>query len=134
MTCQYGCLGFGNCVKKCPEGAIHIENGVAKVDRERCIGCGVCLQACPKGVIELLPKDSAILVSCSNKDKGARTREACNIGCIGCKICEKNCPEGAIHVNGNVSVIDYEKCIGCGICAEKCPRKIIEMAVVNHDE
>ncbi len=134
MTCQYGCLGFGNCVKKCPEGAIHIENGVAKVDRERCIGCGVCLQACPKGVIELLPKDSAILVSCSNKDKGARTREACNIGCIGCKICEKNCPEGAIHVNGNVSVIDYEKCIGCGICAEKCPRKIIEMAVLNHDE
>ncbi|MBQ7094957.1 MAG: Fe-S cluster domain-containing protein [Clostridia bacterium] len=129
MTCQYGCLGFGNCLKKCPLGAISIENGVAVVDRNLCIGCGACLEACPKGVIELLPKDSKIMVNCSSKDKGPRTREACNTGCIGCKICQKNCPEGAIRVEGNVSIIDYEKCIGCGICAEKCPRKIIDITI-----
>ncbi len=134
MTCQYGCLGFGNCVKKCPENAISVQDGVAVVDRDLCIGCGVCLDACPKNVIELLPKDSKIIVNCSNHDKGVRTREACNIGCIGCKICEKNCPEGAIHVDGNVSHIDYEKCIGCGICAEKCPRKIIEIPKRNEDK
>ncbi|MBQ8894114.1 MAG: RnfABCDGE type electron transport complex subunit B [Clostridia bacterium] len=127
MTCQYGCLGFGNCVKKCPENAISIRNGVAVVDRDACIGCGLCLKACPKGVIELIPFDGAVFVDCSNKDRGSRTREACNIGCIGCKICEKSCPEGAIHLEGNVSLIDYEKCTGCGICAQNCPRKIIEL-------
>ena len=40
MTCQYGCLGFGNCVHDCPENAIRIEDGVAIVDRDRCVGCG----------------------------------------------------------------------------------------------
>lgn len=134
MTCQYGCLGFGNCVKKCPENAISIQNGVAVIDRDACIGCGICLQACPKNVIELIPQNSAVRIDCSSKDKGVRTREACNAGCIGCKICEKNCPEGAIHVEGNVSVIDYERCTACGICAEKCPRKIIEIAVKSHEE
>lgn len=134
MTCQYGCLGFGNCVKACPEGAISIQDGVAVVDREKCVGCGICLKICPKKVIELVPKNSKILVSCSNRDKGARTRQACNIGCIGCKICEKNCPEGAIRVDGNVSLIDYEKCVGCGICAQKCPRKIIELPVIKDEQ
>ncbi len=134
MTCQYGCLGFGNCVKKCPVEAIRIENGVAVVDRDKCIGCSACIAACPKGVIELLPRDSKILVNCSNRDKGARTRESCNIGCIGCKLCEKNCPEGAIVVEGNVAHIAYEKCVGCGICAEKCPRKIIDLTMVNAHE
>ena len=133
MTCQYGCLGFGNCVKQCPENAISIDDGVAVVDRERCIGCGICLDICPKSVIELLPRNSKIQINCSNHDKGVRTREACNTGCIGCKICEKNCPEGAIHVDGNVSLIDYEKCVGCGICAEKCPRKIIFIPVKNDE-
>ncbi len=128
MTCQYGCLGFGNCVKKCPYEAISIENGVAVVDRETCVGCGLCLEACPKSVIELIPKDSAVLVNCSSKDKGSRTREACNRGCIGCKICEKNCPEGAIHVEGNVAIIDYERCSACGLCAEKCPRHLLRFS------
>ncbi len=127
MTCQYGCLGFGNCVSKCPENAIFIQNGVAVVNRDSCVGCGVCLDYCPKGIIELIPRESHVFVSCSNKDQGVRTRVACNAGCIGCQICEKNCPHDAIHVVGNVSVIDYNKCVGCGICVEKCPRKIIEV-------
>lgn len=134
MTCQYGCLGFGNCLKKCPENAISIRNGVAVIDREVCTGCGICLQACPKNVIELIPKDAAVKIDCSNKDVGGRTREACNIGCIGCKLCENNCPEGAIRVDGNVSVIDYDKCVGCGICAANCPRKIIDIAEVAYEE
>lgn len=32
--CDYGCLGFGNCVKACPFDAIHIVNGIAVVDKE----------------------------------------------------------------------------------------------------
>ncbi len=131
MTCQYGCLGFGNCVKKCPQNAISIQNGVAVVDRESCVGCGICLDACPKNVIELIPKDGAVLVSCSNKDQGSRTRAACNIGCIGCKICEKNCPEGAIRVEGNVAIIDYDRCNACGLCTQKCPRHLLDFSRQN---
>ena len=33
-SCNYGCLGFGNCVKACPFDAIHIVDGIALVDKE----------------------------------------------------------------------------------------------------
>ena len=32
-ACQFSCIGFGNCVRACQFGAMHIENGVAVVDR-----------------------------------------------------------------------------------------------------
>ena len=32
-SCNYGCLGFGSCVKACPFDAIHIVDGVAVVDK-----------------------------------------------------------------------------------------------------
>lgn len=44
-SCDYGCLGYGNCVKACPFDAIHIVNGIAKVDKEKCKACGKCVPA-----------------------------------------------------------------------------------------
>ena len=32
-SCNYGCLGYGSCVSVCPFDAIHVVNGVAKVDK-----------------------------------------------------------------------------------------------------
>ncbi len=52
-SCNYGCLGFGNCVKACPFDAIHVVDGVAVVDKEVCKACGKCVAACPKHLIEL---------------------------------------------------------------------------------
>jgi len=124
-ACAYACLGFGNCVKACPFGAITVENGVAKVDKEKCTGCGACVKACPKSVIALIPANNKYYVGCSSKDKGAAMKDKCSAGCIGCRICEKNCPSEAIAVKDNLAVIDYAKCTSCGICAEKCPKKII---------
>lgn len=37
-ACSYACLGYGDCVKVCPETAISIENGVAKINPRKCIG------------------------------------------------------------------------------------------------
>lgn len=123
--CDYGCLGYGSCVKACQYDAIYVDNGVAKVNTAKCVGCGQCAKACPKGLIELIPEGKDVAVRCSNHDRGPEVKRVCGIGCIGCKICTKQCESEAITVDGNLAHIDYEKCVGCGKCAEKCPRGII---------
>lgn len=124
-TCNYGCLGYGSCVKACPFDAIHIVDGIALVDKEACKACGKCVAACPKNLIELVPYEAKHLVQCSSKDKGKDVMKACSVGCIGCHLCEKNCESDAVHVVDNVAYIDQSKCTGCGICVQKCPKKII---------
>ncbi|MBQ3022556.1 MAG: RnfABCDGE type electron transport complex subunit B [Clostridia bacterium] len=124
-ACDYGCLGFGSCVKVCCRGAISIVDGIAVIDTEKCGGCGECVAVCPKHLIEVVPRTTKYVVKCQSCDKGAQMKEKCSVGCIGCKICEKNCEAGAITVLNNHAVIDYSKCTGCGVCAEKCPKKII---------
>ena len=124
-SCNYGCLGYGNCVKACPFDAIHIVDGIALVDKEACKACGKCIPACPKNLIEMIPYSATMKVQCASKDKGKEVTASCSVGCIACRICEKNCPHQAITVQDNIAHIDYEKCNRCGICAEKCPKKII---------
>ena len=85
-ACNYGCLGYGSCVKACPFDAIHIVDGIAKVDPKACKACGKCVAACPKNLIELVPYDAPHLVNCSSKDKGKDVMAACSVGCIGCHI------------------------------------------------
>ncbi len=124
-SCAYGCLGYGSCVSVCKFGAIHIVDGVAKVDREKCQGCMACVSVCPKKLIVALPYDAVGAIPCNNTDKGGITRKVCESGCLGCHLCEKNCPNNAVHIVNNLSVKDFSKCQSCGICAEKCPRKLI---------
>lgn len=122
-SCSYGCLGLGDCMKACPNGAICIENGIAHINTKLCSGCGICAKTCPNHLIDLMSDTEKVIVTCSNKDKGAATRKVCSNGCIGCKKCEKVCPSGAIHVENNVAVIDYSKCPDCedfGACAREC--------------
>lgn len=124
-SCNYGCLGYGSCVKACPFDAIHVENGIAVVDKEKCKACGKCIAVCPKNLISLVPYEAKHIVACSSKDKGPVTMKACTVGCIGCGICVKNCPSEAIKVENFHAIIDQEKCTGCGACKEKCPKKAI---------
>jgi Pyruvate/2-oxoacid:ferredoxin oxidoreductase delta subunit len=124
-SCTFGCLGLGDCAAACPQEAISIVNGVAKVDKSECIGCGICASKCPNRLISMVPEASRVRVLCSNRDKGAVTRKVCSNGCIGCKKCEKFCPAEAIKVTDNIARIDYNKCTGCGACAENCTTKCI---------
>ena len=125
--CRFACIGLGNCARACKFGAMHIVNGVAKVDRDKCVGCMACADACPKKIIERVPYKQAVLVACRNQDKGAVTRKICDVGCIGCMKCQRECPADAIKIENFVSKIDYDKCVGCGHCADICPRGIINL-------
>ncbi len=58
FDCLYQCVGFGNCIAKCPQQAIQIVNGTAVV-LDGCIGCGRCIKECPKNIIELVPLANA---------------------------------------------------------------------------
>lgn len=121
LGCRYGCLGFGDCARVCPFGAIVVENGLARVLPERCTSCGKCLAACPRALISLQPAAQQVLVLCRNHDRGKDVTPQCKVGCIACGKCVKACPVEAIVLKDNVAEIDPGKCIGCGACARVCP-------------
>lgn len=47
------CDGCGACVEVCPEGAISVVDGVARIDSASCSECEVCVPACPNGAIQV---------------------------------------------------------------------------------
>lgn len=125
QQCSYACLGYGSCVKACPQHCIHMENGVAVVDQDECIACGKCVATCPKNLIEIQTAGRAYTVRCSSHDAGKTVKAVCSTGCIGCGICAKVCPTDAITLDDHLAYIHEDTCIGCGACAEKCPVNII---------
>ncbi|MDR2524696.1 MAG: RnfABCDGE type electron transport complex subunit B [Oscillospiraceae bacterium] len=125
--CNYGCLGFGDCAKSCPEDAILLRNGIAAVDPERCIGCAACVRACPKKIIVLAEARGRAVNRCSSKAPGAICRKQCGVSCLGCRLCERNCPEHAVQVNDHLATVDMALCTGCGLCVSKCPTKCLQM-------
>ena len=134
LACKYGCLGFGNCIKACKYDAIHIVDGVAKVDSEKCRGCMACAAACPRDLITAVDYDKHVIIACNSKAKGAVTVRGCTQGCIGCGLCVKICPHDAISIQDNLAVIDYEKCNSCGLCAVVCTKKLIASPMKTSDE
>ncbi len=124
--CVFGCLGFGDCVKVCPFGAITMSvEKLPVIVANKCKACNKCVQICPKKLFSLLPLAQNVYVACSSYDLGKDTKAVCPVGCIACKLCEKACPVDAIHVLDNLAVIDYNKCTSCGECVKACPMKTI---------
>ncbi len=130
--CRYGCLGYGDCTRVCKFDAIHVVDGVARVDPDKCTGCGECAKACPDGIIHVVPEGEAPMVFCANRDRGAVTRLACSIGCIGCGKCVRTCPVQAITMENNLAYIDKDKCTGCHACVEVCPVGAINVPAKAH--
>ena len=131
--CKYGCIGFGNCVRSCPFGALTMgPNELPIVDMKKCTGCGACETACPKHVIEMLPLNAHVKVDCSSKDKGAVSRKLCKAACLGCGMCKRTCPYGAIVTEHNLAKVDTSICVEkcCDpVCIAKCPTGAIQLQV-----
>ena len=134
LICKFGCLGFGNCTKACQFDAIHLEQGVAKVDPDKCTGCMSCAAACPRHIIVPVHYGAHITVACSSTARGSVTLRGCDIGCIGCSKCQKACPKGAITVTSNLARVDYSLCDGCGLCVEVCPRGLISNSHLTQED
>lgn len=130
IDCLYGCIGFGDCEKVCPVGAIKVKDRKVFIDVNICIGCGKCVEACPRGLFELVNfnKDMPLYyVACSNKDRGTDVKKVCSFGCIGCGICARveNSP---FVVKDNLSRIKRDKAASENVfkaAASKCPTKCI---------
>ena len=125
LECQFGCIGYGDCMRACPFGAISLQNGRPVICEDICVGCGKCASTCPKSLISIVPKDSSPRVYCSNHHKGANVVKVCKTSCIACGMCVKACENEAITLENNVAVINPDKCINCGKCKTVCKRNAI---------
>ena len=125
--CVYGCLGFGDCAKACPFGAITMgDDELPKIDENKCTACGKCVAVCPKKLFSLNPVDKPYYTNCMSLDFGKDVLSVCSVGCIACRKCEKSCPYKAIEIKNNLAVFDYTKCNNAGDCLKVCPTKAIQ--------
>ena len=138
--CQYGCLGYGDCVDVCQFGALKMDpfTGLPVVDDAMCTACGNCVKSCPKNLFELrkrAKKEMKIYVACRNEEKGGIAKKSCSVACIGCSKCVKVCPHEAIILNNNLAYIDSDKCKLCRKCVPECPTDtIIEVGFPKRKE
>lgn len=52
LSCSTGCIACKMCEKKCPTGAIKVNDNLAYIDYSLCTNCGECAKVCPVKVIQ----------------------------------------------------------------------------------
>jgi len=125
------CVRCGQCVKVCPQNALHLalfEAGLGGVRAPMFVprlgycdySCNACGQVCPSGAIPPL--------SLEEKRKAVIGTALVDVdSCHGCLACRAWCPVGAIErvevegKTGTFPEVVPERCIGCGICEHICP-------------
>lgn len=54
------CIGCGECVKVCKNGAHMLNAGVHTFDREKCVACFDCVNACPTAALERVGEEKSV--------------------------------------------------------------------------
>ena len=76
--CKNGCIGFGDCIEACPYDAIHICDGVARINPDKCKACKMCIKTCPRQLIDLFPLDTMkAAVLCKKREHMVKKSNAC---------------------------------------------------------
>ena len=127
-ACAFGCIGYGDCKAVCPNNAICMVDGLARINVKNCTGCGLCVRICPNNLISLENINTPVFVLCKNTEKGAIVRKKCTSACLGCGKCARECPVQNIVIENNLAKIYYETCTGCNRCAEVCVTGCIQKA------
>ena len=113
-VCTVACIACQLCVKKCPHGAIRMDDNLAIIDYSKCTNCGICAAVCPTSAItdEVRVRPKALIGSkCEGKGR-----------------CKEVCPAKAIEGEpGKRHEVIRDKCIGCGLCLDACPTRAITM-------
>jgi electron transport complex protein RnfB len=130
--CQFGCVGFGDCARACPFGAITMVHHFPVIDPEICTGCGICMNACPKALFSLIPRRARIVVRCSSRDSGKETHRICSSGCLHCLSCVRACPAGAVALVDGLIRVDHPRCLEYGTaCREACLQACFMIHVIQ---
>jgi len=127
--CEYGCMGFGDCVAACPFDAMYMnDNGLPVVIEDKCTGCSNCVVACPRDIVELVPEERNLFVFCRSQDEAKYARTVCTVSCVGCGSCVKGVDDGMMFMDGQLAKINYTD-FGTldSLPTEKCPNDSLKI-------
>lgn len=113
-VCTVACIACQLCVKKCPHGAIRMDDNLAVIDYAKCTNCGICAAVCPtKTIVDAVKVRPKALIGTRCEGKG---------------LCKDICPVKAIQGEpGQRHEVARDVCIGCGLCLDVCPTRAITM-------
>ncbi len=65
------CIGCGECMAVCPNGALRLSSETSFVDRDRCVACGKCVEVCPSKAMHFASKTYSVedVANVIRKDK-----------------------------------------------------------------
>ncbi len=108
--CAWGCLGLGDCVQACDQGAIELDaHGLPRVDPSRCTACNDCVEVCPKALFSLEPVHRRLWVACRNRAEGDVAEASCEVACTACGKCVADASPGLLTLRNNLVEIDYDR-------------------------
>jgi Na+-translocating ferredoxin:NAD+ oxidoreductase subunit B len=126
-VCKDACLGRGDCMDICPEGAVKKDKkNRIWIDSDLCTGCKICMKICPTKVIKLVPENGGYFIACSSHKGEKFVKEECNRGCINCGKCDSIVNDsGRLAIENGLAVVRYNSKRNIVDASNQCPTDVI---------